>query len=449
MEVEADMEDKQEVQLKRNLGLSSALSLVVGTVIGAGIFIRQATVLKETGSTSMALLAWIIGGIITLTGGLTVAEIAAKLPKAGGLYTYMENVYGRFWGFLSGWMQVIVYGPAMIASLSIYLAILISDFFNISSQWQTLTSLLVMIIIGGLNLLSNRYSAFFAITSVIVKVIPIAAIILFGLFFGNEHAIGASIQTVQAHTGNFGVAILGTLFAYDGWILVTNLGEELKNPRKMLPKAIIIGITLVIAVYTLVTFAVFKTISVEAIYQQGDNTVSYMVTRAFGVLGGKLLSIGIIISIAGTINGKIMSFPRLMYAMGRDRELPFYKQIGRLNMKTQSPMNATLVTLTLAMIMMIFSNADWLSAKAVFIVYVFYVMTFFGIFILRKRDGLDKTKFTVPLYPLTPIIAIAGAAFVIYNEIVTDVEGVLISGVCVLLGIPVYLWQNKKTTVNK
>lgn len=438
------MSDKKSVKLNRDLGLPSALSLVIGTIIGVGIFIRQATVLKETGSTSMALLAWIIGGVITLTAGLSVAEIASKMPHAGGLYSYMEHIYGRLWGFLSGWMQVIVYGPAMIASLGVYLAILLAEFFHFNQAWQLPLSIIVVLLVGGLNLLANRFGATFAIITVIGKAIPITAIIVFGLFFGDQHAIGQSVQVVQGHVGNFGVAVLGTLYAYDGWILVTNLGEELKNPRKMLPKAIVFGILAVMVVYVLVTLATFKSVNVNVIAAKGDDAIPYLVTSAFGELGGKILSIGIIISIAGAMNGKLMSFPRLMFAMARDHELPFHKQLGYLNMKSQAPTHATLATMGISLFMIIFSNADWLSAKAIFIVYVFYVMIFVGLFLLRKREGVDKSKFTVPFYPLVPLVAIAGAIFVLYNEVITDVEGVLLSLGFVLLGVPVYYWKMRQ-----
>jgi Amino acid transporters len=140
--------ETEPVELSRSLGLWSALSLVVGTIIGVGIFVRQSAVLDDAGSTTGALLAWLAGGLITLTAGLTIAEIASQMPHTGGLYVYMENIYGRIWGFLSGWMQIIIYGPAMIASLGAYLSLLLIDFFHIPHQWTVPIALIAVIAVG-------------------------------------------------------------------------------------------------------------------------------------------------------------------------------------------------------------------------------------------------------------------------------------------------------------
>ena len=229
---------KQEVELKRSLGLWSALALVVGTVIGSGIFFKQGAVLDSAGSSTMALLAWVVGGIITLTAGLTIAEIGAQLPYTGGLYIYMEKIYGRILGFLSGWMQIIVYGPAIIASLAGYLALLLVNFFGLSNAWLIPLAIASMVLIGGLNMLENRLGAAFAIITTLAKLLPIAAIIIFVLFYGHEGAVGQTITHVHENSGIFGVAVLATLFGYDGWILIANLGGEIRHPQRILPRAI-------------------------------------------------------------------------------------------------------------------------------------------------------------------------------------------------------------------
>ena len=245
-------ETKQAPTLNRSLGFWSALSLVVGTVIGSGIFFKQSSVLDSAGSPSAALLAWLLGGLITLTAGLTIAEVGAQMPHTGGLYVYMEQIYGKLWGFLSGWMQIAVYGPAIIASIGAYLGILLVGFFNLQTSWQAPLSIGVIVLIGILNMFENRWGAAFQIATTLGKLLPIAAIIIFGLFYGNQNALGQSLHTITQSTGSFGVAVLATLFAYDGWILVANLGGEIKNPQKLLPQAIILGISMVLIAYTLV-----------------------------------------------------------------------------------------------------------------------------------------------------------------------------------------------------
>ncbi|QMU07365.1 APC family permease [Levilactobacillus suantsaii] len=431
-------ETKTTTALNRSLGFWSALSLVVGTVIGSGIFFKQSSVLDSAGSTGMALLAWFLGGVITLTAGLTIAEVGAQIPQTGGLYAYMEALYGKFWGFLSGWMQIAVYGPAIIASIAAYLSILLVGFFHLNAAWQAPLAIGVIIIIGALNMLDNRWGAVFQIVTTLGKLLPIVAIIIFGLFYGDQNAFSQSIATVSHSTGNFGVAILATLFAYDGWILVANLGGEIKNPQKLLPQAIILGISLVLIAYTLVSYGILHFIPAATIHHLGQQTTVYFAQSAFGTIGGRLLNIGIIVSMVGCLNGKIMTFPRIVYAMARRQQLPFSHQLAYLHQRTHEPLVATTAILIYASIMILFFNPDRLSDLCIFTVYCFYVAAFVGVFLLRRRNPATKRPFSTPGYPVIPLIAILGALFVIVSEIGSDFPGVLLSLLIVAIGIPVY-----------
>ncbi|AVK62063.1 serine/threonine protein kinase [Lactobacillus sp. CBA3605] len=436
-----------KTKLNRSLGFWSALSLVVGTVIGSGIFFKQSSVLDSAGSTTNALLAWLLGGLITLTAGLTIAEVGAQMPHTGGLYVYMEAIYGKLWGFLSGWMQVVIYGPAIIASIGAYLGILLVGFFNLSSQWQAPLSIGVIILIGILNMFENRWGAAFQMVTTLGKLLPIIAIIIFGLFFGNQAAFGQTLQSVSQSNGTFGVAVLATLFAYDGWILVANLGGEIKEPQKMLPRAIILGISLVLVAYTLVTYGILHFVPAETIHKLGQQTTLYFAQAAFGTIGGRLLNIGIIVSMVGCLNGKIMTFPRIVYAMADRHQLPFSKQLRYLNPKSHEPIIATAVILAYASILILFFNPDRLSDLCIFTVYCFYVATFIGVFLLRHRQAGQPRPFSTPWFPLTPLIAILGALFVIVSEIGSDLPGVLLSLLIVALGLPVYYYQRRQTTL--
>lgn len=383
----------------------------------------------------MAIAAWIFGGVITLTAGLTIAEIGAQMPYTGGLYVYVENLYGRICGFLAGWMQVIVYGPAIIASVAGFMSIMITNLFGIDAKWRIPVALITIIAIGLMNFLENNVAAAFSVITTIGKMIPIAAIIIFGLFWGHQDALGQTVSEVNRSTGGFGVAVLATLFGYDGWILIANLGGEMKNPQKLLPKAIILGISSVLVIYTLITIGIFRFIPANMIHSLGENTTSYLAIKAFGEIGGKLLSIGIIISMMGTLNGKIITFPRIVYAMARRGDLPFSRLLSYVTPKGKSPIIATVFIIILATIMMLFFDPDHLSDLCVFTIYCFYLMTFFGIFILRKKN--NKRPFSTPLYPLVPIVAIAGGLFVLISELFNDPAGVLLFVSIVVIGLPV------------
>lgn len=427
--------EKENNELRRSLGFGSAISIAIGTIIGSGIFFKQASILDSAGSSTMAIAAWIFGGVITLTAGLTIAEIGAQMPYTGGLYVYVENLYGRICGFLAGWMQVIVYGPAIIASVAGFMSIMITNLFGIDAKWRIPVALITIIAIGLMNFLENNVAAAFSVITTIGKMIPIAAIIIFGLFWGHQDALGQTVSEVNRSTGGFGVAVLATLFGYDGWILIANLGGEMKNPQKLLPKAIILGISSVLVIYTLITIGIFRFIPANMIHSLGENTTSYLATKAFGEIGGKLLSIGIIISMMGTLNGKIITFPRIVYAMARRGDLPFSRLLSYVTPKGKSPIIATVFIIILATIMMLFFDPDHLSDLCVFTIYCFYLMTFFGIFILRKKN--NKRPFSTPLYPLVPIVAIAGGLFVLISELFNDPAGVLLFVSIVVIGLPV------------
>lgn len=423
--------------LKRSIGLGAALSIIVGTIIGSGIFFKQASVLDSAGSSLMALLAWILAGIITLTAGLTIAEIGSQMPYTGGLYVYIEKIYGRVLGFIAGWMQAIVYGPAMIAAVTGFLSIMVTNFFGIGAEWRIPIGLITIIAIGGLNFLENKVGAAFAMITTIAKMIPIFAIIFCGIYWGEQNAIAQTVTEVNRSTGGFGVAVLAALFAYDGWIFIANLGGEMKNPQKLLPKAIIIGITIVLVIYALITIGIFSFIPADKIHELGQNSTTYLADAILGPIGGKVLSVGIIISMLGTLNGEMLSFPRIVYAMAKRGDLPFSKYLAYVTPKGKSPVVATLFIVFLALLMMIFFDPDHLSNLCVFTVYYFYLLAFFGIFILRKKNKVER-PFSTPLYPLVPIVAILGGLFVLISELINDPAGVLLFAGIVIIGLPIF-----------
>ena len=436
-------QSEEQIGLNRSLGLISSLSLVIGTVIGSGIFFKQAAVLDYAHSTNLALVAWLVGGLITMASGLTIAEIGSQMPHTGGLYVYLEKIYGKFWGFLAGWMQIIVYGPTLIAALGSYLATLLVAFFDLPKTSTPLLAVIVIALIAAFNLLSNRYGAAFQVITTVRKLLPIAAIIIFGLLFGKANAFNQVATTSGSVSFNgFGMAILATLFAYDGWVLIANMGGEIKNPQKLLPKAIVFGIGLVLIIYMLVTAGIFRVVPASLIHRLGDQAAAHFATIAFGQVGGKLLNIGIIISIAGCINGKVMTFPRIMYAMAKNDEIPFSKQLAYLNKRMRTPMVATLTICSIAALMAVTVDADRLSELCIFTIHLFYVLAFFGLFKLRRLK--TASPFRVPLYPFTPIVAILGGVFVLVSELNSDLTGVLASIFFVALGIPVYLIKCKK-----
>ncbi|MCM0582561.1 amino acid permease [Weissella diestrammenae] len=435
---------EQKVTLKQDLGLISGLALVVGTVIGSGVFFKQASVLQTTGNQTLGLLAWTLGGVITLAAGLTVAEIGSRIPDAGsgGFYSYIEKIYGHFWGFMTGWSQVIVYAPAVIASIGGYAAHLTANFLGIDMVWARYIGIFYIIFIAGLNLLENRIAAVFAVTTTIIKMIPIVGLMIYGIFFGHANALGQTMTQVTSTTsGSFGMAILATLFAYDGWVLVANIRGEMRRPKRDLPLSIILGVTLVLVAYVGVTFGVYRTLPSATIISLKDNAVFAIIQSAFGTFGGRLLSVIIIISMLGTMNGKMVAFPRMAYMMAQNGLFPKY--LARLNRRTFVPSNATLSLSGLTILLTLFTNsADRISDMAMFTIWLFYVAAFIGLFVLRyrQRDQERQIDFKVPLFPVTPLIGVFGGLFVVVSTIQSDFSGTIVSILMVAVGIPVYYY---------
>jgi APA family basic amino acid/polyamine antiporter len=250
------------------------------------------------------------------------------------------------------------------------------------------------------------------------------------------------------HGGGFGMAILATLFAYDGWILLANIAGELKNPRRDLPRSLVGGVSIIVVAYVGVSFGVYHALPSDKIVALQNNATFAVMRSAFGDLGGRALSIAIIISMLGTLNGKMMSFPRMAYAMSLDGLFPKY--LSKLTRKTQEPTNAilTVAGMTIALAIVYTNGVDRLSDIAIFTIWIFYTAAFIGVFILRRKKTdatLDeKTLFKTPLFPVTPLVAIFGALFVIFSTIINDFTGAVISLLLVAVGLPVFYYYNHR-----
>lgn len=259
----------RHAELRKSIGFIAATSLVIGTVIGSGIFMKPGVVIAAAGDSTMALWAWIIGGIITLASGLTIAEVSVKIPKTGGLYVYVEKVYGKFWGFLCGWVQTIIYGPAVIGALGLYFGSLFAGVFGFSKQTETWIGILAVLFLALINMLGTQYGGAAQSLLTLAKLLPIFLIIVFGMFQGDVPVFGMKSESSQAIS--MGAAVLATLWAYDGWMNVGFVAGEMKNPAKTLPKAIITGIVIVMLCYLAVNIALLHVLPASKIVELGPN----------------------------------------------------------------------------------------------------------------------------------------------------------------------------------
>ena len=219
--------------LKKQIGLFDAIAVVIGVVIGSGIFFKASMVFREAGSPMLGILAWVAGGIITMASGLTIAEIATAIPETGGIFVYLKKLYGEKWAYLFGWVQTVIYIPGAAAALGIIFATQATYFIPMTDIQKKLLAIGIIFTIMLSNILSTKLGSKIQFLSTIGKLVPIAIIIGFGLIKGTAHSFSAPQTSASVISiSGFGAAILGTLWAYDGWVGVGNMAGELRNPKK-------------------------------------------------------------------------------------------------------------------------------------------------------------------------------------------------------------------------
>lgn len=434
----------ERIESKKSLGFLQGLAIVVGMIIGSGIFLKPSVVLNDAGSPVMALVAWILGGVVTLCSALSIAEIASNIPRAGGLYTYLEELYGEKVGFLLGWVQSVISYPASVAAQAIAFATYSAYFIPMGEWQQRLLAFGVLAFVLLMNILSTRCGGVIQVVATVGKLIPIVAILGFGLFSGiAPGASGLSTALIGEGGGGIGAAILGTLWAYDGWIGVTNMAAEMHNPKKNLPRVIFIGIVFVIIVYALFNIVLFNALPGEQLALSGTPGADAAVAL-FGEGGAAFLTVGIMISVFGSLNGYLMTAARVPQAMAEKRQLPLSGILAKLHPKFGTPTNALIMQAILAVVYILSGSFNFLTDLLIFVLWIFFTLGVIGVLILRKRGMSDKANYRVPLYPVTPIIGIAGSAFILGSTMI-DSPGRSLLGIAVtLLGIPVYFILKKR-----
>lgn len=411
----------------------------MGTVIGSGVFFKVSNITEVTGTPGMTLLVWLLGGVITICAGLTVAELAAAIPRNGGLTTYIEYTYGKFSGFLAGWAQSFIYFPAMIAAQAIVFSEQVLNLLHLKDGWIVPVAFIAVASIYLINIIGSKAGGLLQSVTLVVKLIPLIVIIIFGLM--NTGDVEVSLAPNTGDTGiNFftaiGAGLLATMFAYDGWIHVGNIAGEMKNPKRDLPLAIVLGLGLVTVIYLLINATFLYTMPIEDL--KGNLSAATDASEMLlGDMGGKLVTIGILISVYGALNGYTMTGMRLPYAMAEKNILPFKESFMKVT-NAGIPWFSGLVQVIIGAIMITSRSFDAITNMLVFVIWAFYVMAFYAVFVLRKRESELERPYKVPLYPVIPAIAIIAGVFVMVNTLFTQPVLAIVGIIITLLGIPIY-----------
>ena len=435
-------------KLQKNLGFAAALSTVVGMVIGGGVFFKPQAVYTLTGGApGLGMIAWVIAGVMTIAAGLTAAEISAAIPKTGGMMVYIEEIYSKKLGFLTGWMQAVLFFPATIAALAVMFANQTIALLGLNANLSMPITIGTILFIAILNTLGSKTSGAIQTVSTIGKLVPLAILIIFG-FVKGEGSNPIVTPLVASDVSPFaiiGQVLIAILFAYDGWINVGALAGEMKNPGKDLPKAIVGGLSAVMAVYLIINVAYLWVLPANELTVA--NPAAAIAAKLFGDMGGKIVTAGILISVFGCANGYLLTGPRVLYTLGQQKSILGYKAIGSLN-KNDVPANATLIMGILASLYALSGQFDLLTDLSMFAIWSFYVLTFIGVIKLRKSQPDLYRPYKVPMYPVIPCIAIAGGLFVVLNQLLfAGMTNTIISlaGVVVtLIGLPLYNLAQKQ-----
>ncbi len=432
--------------LERTLGLRDLILLIIGSVIGSGIFIVPGAILRQTnGSITLAISVWLAGGILSLLGALTYGELSALNPKAGGLYIFIRDGFGSFPAFLYGWTLFFLISSGSIATLAVAFSSYLGEIIPLTPVIAKLAAIAMIAVVTVVNVLGTKKSAKLQGWATAIKVAAIFAmcVVLFSLGRGltNVSALEANSGDVKSLASGVGVAMIGVLWAYEGWQYATFSAGETINAQRNFPLALLVGSAALIGIYLLVNLAYLASLGpVRA--AQTDSIAATAVTAVLGRSASKLVAAAILISIFSATNGIVLTAPRVYYAMARDGV--FFRRLARVHPHFRTPAFAVLAGSSWAIILAATGTFEQLLTYVVFTGWLFYALGAASIFIYRRRTENRELPYRVPGYPWTPILFIAAAVVLVLNTIVTQMSRAAIGLGLVLLGAPAYFFWRRR-----
>jgi len=430
--------------LERVLGLRELIFIVIGTVIGSGIFIVPATVLQQTGGDiGPALLVWLIAGILSLLGALTYGELGAMDPEAGGLYVYIRDAFGPLPAFLYGWTLFFVISSGSVATLAVATTGYLSQLVPLSPLESKFAALAMVAIIAIINVRGTRESARVQDWSTLIKTIAIVGLSLVMLVLGRGlsqtagHVWPASLK--PSLLSGIGLAMVGVLWAYEGWQYVTFSAGETRDPQRTFPRGIIIGTALLIAIYMLANIAYIAALGPTAA-AQSPRIAADAVGVTMGSAAAKLIAATIVLSMFSAANGLTLTAPRVYYAMARDGV--FFQRLAAVHPRFGTPAFAVIASSLWAMLLAATGTFTVLLTYVVFTGWIFYALGALSIFSYRRSRPNATRPFRVPGYPVTPILFVLASAAIVINTLLTQ-PGIALRGLIVVaIGVPAfYAWR--------
>ncbi|MDZ7360799.1 MAG: amino acid permease [candidate division KSB1 bacterium] len=430
--------------LRRDLTLLDSTMINVGTMIASAIFIVPATIAMHAQGSALTIIVWVVGGVVSLMGALAIAELGAAMPEAGGQFVYLREAYGPAWGFLYGWGAFMVINTASIAAIAVAFAQYLGYFFPLSNIEIKLVAMLSTVALTTINCFGLKLGAWTQNVFTFLKMAALAGIIVLSFVLKGGAAENFTplfpAQSFSSLLGPLGLAMVAALWAYDGWIEITYVGSEVKNPQRNLPLSIIFSMAIVIALYVLISIACVYVLSVGTM-AQAKLVAAEAATKMIGPQGAAFVTIAILISTLGSNNGIVFTAARIPYAMAK--EGLFFQCMAKVNEKYRVPLTALIVQGVWACILTASGTYDQLFTYVVFVSWLFYAMSCGAVIMLRRKAPNLPRPYKTWGYPFVPIIFILFAIWLVINTIMEAPHDAAIGAGIMLSGLPVYFYWKR------
>jgi APA family basic amino acid/polyamine antiporter len=432
-------------ELPRRLGLLSAIAVLVGSTIGSGIFRSPAVIADRLPGPLPMLSVWVAGGLLALCGALTLAEIAGAYPRTGGLYVFLREGWGRLPAFLFGWAEFAIIRAASLGAISTTFA---EYFFRAIGRepgvepyrsYVHYVAAAAIILTAGFNYVGVRWGALVQNVTTLAKYGGLLFIIMLALALGLPEGTAHFTPAIPAGsftTAAFGLALVSVLWAFDGWADLSFVAGEVKEPRRNVPRALITGVSAVIVIYLLANVAYLVVLPIEEL-RQSPRVAADVAGRLIGVAGVVFVGVTVMISTFGTLNGTLLTAPRIFFAMADDGL--FFRKVAAVHPRFETPYVSIAMTAALGVIFVLFRTFEQLADTYVTAILPFYALAVAAVFTLRRRPGYDP-PFRVPLYPVVPGLFLLSTVFLLTNALLDPTARWWTVGIFAVigLGVPIY-----------
>lgn len=441
--------EQTELSLPRVLGVWDIISIVVGGVIGSGIFLVPSNIAAQVGSPLLLFLVWIVGGLLSFFGALSFAELGAALPHAGGIYVYLREAYGSLIAFLFGWTLFLVIDSGAIATLTVaFSSKYLPHFFYLSPLGSKLVAVAFIAFLTAVNYIGVRWGANLQNLLTVIKFLALLAICIIIFIFAEGNSANFVSSSPQSFSwkfvGSFGIALVASLWAYKGWESATYSAGETRNPERNLTMGLFIGTLIVIFLYLLANLAYLYVLPTSEM-AKSNRIASDAMNLAIGPLGASIIAFIILFSITGAANQNFLCSPRVYFAMARDGL--FFKKIAKCHPRFLTP-HVSIVAIGLWSIVLSLSGTfEQLFTYVIFGQWIFFGLTVAAVIVLRRKNPNFHRPYKTFGYPVTPIIFIIAALYISLNSLVNQFWNSMAGLIIIFLGLPAYFYWKRKSRI--